>query len=491
MIESVQVDEPLTLDDYAAVITLSATVHALRAEARILKPLLGGRKVWMVNSTARGGGVAEMLPRLVSILRELGVPTEWVVMGTDRMEFFGLTKRLHNLIHGHGDPRLSSEDRALYEAVSRENADELKSRLGADDVLLIHDPQPLGMGALLKEEMGIPTIFRCHIGLDEDLPQTRAAWDFLKPHAETYDFSVFSTPEYIPAFLAGGHAGVIYPGIDPMSDKNRRLTTHRLVGVLCNARLAVSDHPMISEPFAEIAQRLTPEGTFVAADRAGGIGLLYRTIITQISRWDRLKGFKPLLDGFARLKARAHDPQREISDLHRRRLEIVRLVLAGPDPASIQDDPEGKEVLDELIRAYQALPAGIQEDVAIISLPMGSRKNNALMVNALHRCSTVVVQNSLREGFGLTVTEGMWKRCAVLGTRACGIRHQIRDGIDGELLQDALDSEEIAEKLDRLLADPPLRSFYGQNAQQRVHSNFLVFNQVHRWLQVLSERLRR
>ena len=129
--------------------------------------------------------------------------------------------------------------------------------------------------------------------------------------------------------------------------------------------------------------------------------------------------------------------------------------------------------------------------MAIISLPMGSRKNNALMVNALHRCSTVVVQNSLREGFGLTVTEGMWKRCAVLGTRACGIRHQIRDSIDGELLQDALDSEEIAEKLDRLLADPPLRSYYGQNAQQRVHSNFLVFNQVHRWLQVLSERLRR
>ena len=117
---------------------------------------------------------------------------------------------------------------------------------------------------------------------------------------------------------------------------------------------------------------------------------------------------------------------------------------------------------------------------------MDSRHQNELMVNALQRCSGIVVQNSLREGFGLTVTEAMWKRATVLGSAACGIRQQLRDGVDGRLIDDPTDSSAIAELLDRTLEDLPGRDRLGRNAQRRVHSEFLVLTQVRRWLEVLS-----
>jgi trehalose synthase len=144
-------------------------------------------------------------------------------------------------------------------------------------------------------------------------------------------------------------------------------------------------------------------------------------------------------------------------------------------------------VLQDLIGTYRRLDPALQEDVALLSLPMGSRKQNALIVNALQRCSSVVVQNSLREGFGLTVTEAMWKQRAVIGSQACGIRQQIRDGIDGRLIADCQDAEKIAGLLDEVLDDVPGRSRYGRSAQLRVHDEFLVFTQARRWLEVLAE----
>ncbi len=490
MIETVDIREELGLDDYHAVVHLSHHVQELRDEAEQLVAALQGRRIFMVNSTSRGGGVAEMMPKLVSLMRELGADVEWLVMGTTQTKFFELTKRLHNLIHGMGTPVLSAEDRRLYEAVSRENADILEGRLRPEDVLVIHDPQPLGMGALLKQRLGLPAIFRCHIGLDESPPASRAAWEFLRPFAEVYDWSVFSAPEYIPEFLAG-RAGILTPAIDPLGFKNRELSPQKLMGILCNARLTIEHQPVVPLPFPETAKRLGPDGTFSSADRAGGVGFLYRPIVTQVSRWDRLKGFKPLLEGFAHLKGRLAAKNGDTPERHRRRLAFVRLVLAGPDPEAVADDPEGQEVLAELIDTYRHLSPALQEDIALISLPMGSRKNNELMVNAIQACSSVVVQNSLREGFGLTVTEAMWKRAAVVGSRACGIRQQVRDGIDGVLVQDPEDPEEIAEKLDRLLEDLPARARLGQHAQRRVHDEFLVFTQVRRWFELLAEHARR
>lgn len=487
MIENVEIKDPVALEEYGAKVDLSATVQSMREVAASLLPRLRGRKVWMVNSTANGGGVAEMLPQLVTILCELGLPTEWVVMGSDDPEFFVLTKRLHNMIHGQGNGELTAKDRALYDAVSRENASDLKGRIAPEDIVVIHDPQPLGMGALLKQELDIPMIFRCHIGLDEDLPAARSAWEFLKPFASAYDYAVFSAPEYIPDFLAG-RSGIIHPALDPLSYKNRDLSPQQLTGILCNARLLPTDHPVVPLAFPQCAKRLRPDGSFTPADSGGGIGLLFRPIVSQVSRWDRLKGFKPLLDAFVTLKSLRPRNSDGFSERHRHRLGIVRLVMAGPDPEAVADDPEGQEVLAELIDAYRGLPGSLQDDIALISLPMGSRRDNALMVNALQRCSTAIVQNSLREGFGLTVTEGMWKGLGMIGSRACGIRQQIRHGIEGRLVEDPEDSDQLAEALNEMLEDVPARNRMSQNARRRVYQDFLIFTQVRRWLEVLAEQ---
>ena len=483
-----QVMEPeigWTLANYAVDSRLAAAVRTLQVEASIVVPQLRDRTIWMVSSTAQGGGVAEMLPRMVALFEELGLRVKWVVIGTDRPEFFKVTKHLHNLIHGEGAPELSPQDREVYEFVNRRNAEELVPQIQPDDIVVIHDPQPLAMGAMLKQQLGVRTVWRCHIGLDERLPATRAAWSFLKPWAESCDLAIFSSPEYIPDYMAG-RATIIHPALDPCSHKNRELSPHKLVGILCNGGLKHERHPVVTPPFSVRAQRLRPDGSFAPANDQEEIGLLYRPLVSQISRWDRLKGFKPLLEGFVRLKQSLDSPNPERSARHRRRLELARLVLAGPDPASIQDDPEGKQVLEDLCAAYRSVPAGLQQDVALIWLPMASRKENALMVNALQRCSTVVVQNSLREGFGLTATEAMWKGVCVVGTRACGLRHQIRNGIDGVLIQDPQAPGEIARRLDDILEQVRKRDYMARNAQQRVHQEFLIFKQLCDWLRELS-----
>jgi trehalose synthase len=482
----VGVERLLGLDDYAAVGHLAHPVAELRAEAGRLVPRLEGRTIWMVNSTAAGGGVAEMLPTLVTLLRELGVATRWLVIESDRPEFFALTKRLHNMIHGVDAPAPSADDRALYDAVSRANADALLGRLAPEDILVVHDPQPLGAGALVARELGVRAIWRCHIGLDEDLPASHAAWSFLRPYTEPYDLSIFSSEAYIPPFLAE-RAIVSYPALDPLDHKNRDLSLHKLVGILCDGALAVPHWPLVSPPFPELAQRLQPDGRYAPATIPEDIGLLGRPIVTQVSRWDRLKGFMPLLEAFRAIKlGAARRPAAD--DRHRRRLEAVRLVLAGPDAASVADDPEALEVVDELRGRYVSLEPEVQRDVAIVSLPMASRKQNALMVNALQRASTVVAQNSLREGFGLTITEAMWKGVPVLASaRARGPREQIRDGLDGRLVPDPEDVEGLARALERMLADARVLEQYGRTAQRRVRDDFLIFTQLRRWLHVLVE----
>lgn len=484
MIERVDVAGTPALEDYEAFAHLAPAVRELRDEASLLVPRLGDRRLWMVNSTARGGGVAEMLPGLISGLRQLGVDARWLVASTDVEEFFDLTKRIHNLIHGSGTPELSDDDRALYRAVSEDLVEELAREIGPDDVVVIHDPQPMGAGALLAERTPVRAIWRCHIGLDRRTPQTRAAWDFLAPYAPEYEEAVFSAPEYIPEIFAN-RATLIHPSIDPLSDKNRELAPIKVQGVLCNAGLARQHAPVLTPDYEHPARRLAPDGRWLQATEPEELGLLFRPLVSQISRWDRLKGYGPLLEGFVRFKGRTGggDP------LHRRRRRIVRLVLAGPEPQAVADDPEGREVLEELSAAYRELPGELQRDVAILSLPMSSRRENALMVNALQRCSSVVVQNSLEEGFGLTVAEAMWKRTAVLGSRACGIRQQIHHGIDGILNEHPEDPERLADALDRLLADPAERRRLAAAAQRRVYNEFLIFSHVRRWLGLLAERV--
>ncbi len=196
------------------------------------------------------------------------------------------------------------------------------------------------------------------------------------------------------------------------------------------------------------------------------------------------------MKAFEKLKFRiARPPSGDASraPIHRRRIKLARLLLAGPDPTSVADDPEGREVLDQLADAYLRLDPAIQDDVALITLPLQVREENALMVNALQRASTIVVQNSLREGFGLTVTEAMWKRIPILSnSRACGPRHQVRDMIDGRMIEDPENIDELAEAMDMMLLDPHRRELWGGSGQRRVHEHFLVFSQLASWVRLLN-----
>lgn len=485
MIKVIDVKSRNRFKDYEAYVALFSVVKNFRSEAEILVPKLGKRRVWMVNSTDRGGGVAEMLPTMIDLLRQLGLDAKWAVMGTERAAFFPLTKKIHNLIHGSGSPEFTGEERDIYEQVNRECAHELSQLLQAGDIVVIHDPQPMAMAGSLKDKVSVHAIWRCHIGLDERRPQTEAAWRFLEPYFKAYDLSVFSAPEYIPDYQPAKFT-VIPPAIDPLSHKNRDLNIHKLVGILTNAGILPTEHTMLTPPFADRVKRLRGDGSFVPLAETGDFGLLSRPIVTQISRWDRLKGFLPLMEGFSYLKKHI-DRNHNGSARHKRRLELVRLVLAGPDPDFVKDDPEGQEVLEELKQYYGSLSSDIQQDIALLLLPMPSRKENELIVNALQRCSSVIVQNSLREGFGLTATEAMWKLVPFMGSMACGLRQQVRDRVDGLLITDPEDKIEISEGLNLILAEVKKRQVWAYNAQKRVLDHFLVFNQLSRWLNVFVD----
>ncbi len=264
MIEKISLKGGLHLEDYAGLAYLSSAVLDLRMSARLLAPTLKGRTVWMVNSTAQGGGVAEMMPRLVGMLRDVGVKTEWVVMGSKDPAFFELTKRIHNLIHDFGKPAFSARDQSIYREASREAADSLAELVDPEDILVIHDPQPLGAGAELKRRIGIRSSGAAISALTGAHRLSNAAWKFLQPHAQAYDHAVFSAAEYIPSYLVG-KASVIHPAIDPLSHKNRELSAHKLVGILCNAGLMKSPHPVLTPDWDHQALRLHPDGRFLPA----------------------------------------------------------------------------------------------------------------------------------------------------------------------------------------------------------------------------------
>jgi trehalose synthase len=485
VIEQIDIESHLSLDDYGAYASLSARVQSLRRAAGLAEPSLRGRTVWMMSSTAAGGGVAEMMPRVIALLRELGVHTEWLVMRPRDARFFAFTKRLHNLVHGHGQDPIRRGDRELYERVSGECAAQVRRLVARDDIIVVHDPQPLGIGADLARDPGVRLVWRCHIGTDEHNAATDAAWHFLRRYATACDRALFSAPEYIRDFLAG-RAAIMHPSIDPLTHKNRDLAPSKLVGILCNASLLTAPQPILTPRFRAPALRLQPDGTFAPATTHGDIGLPYRPIITQVSRWDRLKGFAPLLRAFVRLKE-----LRPTSDRRRqRRREIVRLVLAGPSPESVSDDPEAADTIAELAAQYLRLSPSLQADVALVTLPMTSLKHNGLMVNCLQRCSAIVVQNSLAEGFGLTATEAMWKSVPVLASSACGLRQQVRDGLDGRVIEDGTDADALAELMDDMLADGKRRQAWGRSGQKRAYDEFLIFRQIHDWLDILSSVVR-
>jgi trehalose synthase len=248
----------------------------------------------------------------------------------------------------------------------------------------------------------------------------------------------------------------------------------------------VDDHKaVLYDQYEHMARRIMPDGSFGAVNESQSLHLIYRPLVTEISRWDRLKGFKELMQAFIKMK-RDNLANGDPDSLEYKRIQMTLLVLGGPDPAFVSDDPEGEAVLQELIEEYQTVDKDMQNDIAILLLPMENAKENALIVNALQRASSIIVQNSIQEGFGLTATEGMWKKKPMLVSGAAGLKFQVEHMKTGEINEDPTDIPKLAATLYDMLSNPKERDKWGFNGQLRVIQNFTLFSQLLSWLNVFK-----
>jgi trehalose synthase len=329
----------------------------------VAKPLQG-KRAKMVNSTAVGGGVAEMLNRLVPLLHELEVKTGWEVI-TGGNDFFDVTKGFHNALHG-GAFTLTEQACDVFMMHTEQN----RRRMNFDeDFVVIHDPQPAGLVAS-KAESPAKWVWRCHIDLSHP---NQEVWKFLQPMVERYDAAVFSSPSFARQLTIP--QALFYPCIDPLSEKNKELDDSYIQDICDN----------------------------FGVDRS-------RPIVTQISRFDRLKDPLGVIQAYKMAK----------------KYVDFQLVLAG---GGASDDPEGAIVLKEVQEAAAQDP-----DIIILELPPWS----ALEINALQRASTIVVQKSLKEGFGLTVTEALWKSKPTIASAVGGNPTQVIDKHTGLLVSNSI-----------------------------------------------------
>jgi trehalose synthase len=420
--------------------------------------LFDGRRVWNINSTARGGGVAEMLQSLLAYARGAGVDARWAVIKGDQ-EFFKVTKRIHNHLHGSaGDNgKLGEAEHSAYERALEPNKQELLDLIDSEDVVLVHDPQPAGLLEAIQEKARL-VLWRCHVGLDLPNELAREAWRFLTPYVSPADAFVFSREAYAWESLPTESIHVIPPSIDAFAPKNQELTREQVEGILHATKMlsGASEGPPTFKKWDG------SEGTVarVTDFYDGGDPPPHDArLVVQVSRWDRLKDPIGVIQGFVDHIAGV------CTDVH--------LVMAGPAVAAVSDDPEGQEVLDECRDAWSDLPDGVKQRVHLACLPMDEGDENAAIVNALQRRADVVVQKSLAEGFGLTVAEAMWKARPVVASRIGGIQDQIVDGESGLLVADPKDLEDFGRAVVRLLDDPSGAEKMGKKAQERVRDEFL------------------
>ena len=387
------------IDEYVPIVGQSIV-----DDLRLLADRLRGKVVQHVNSTAVGGGVAEILNRMVPLLRELGVDTRWdLIRGGE--QFFAVTKKFHNALHGRPE-EIGQRDFDVFLATSEENIREVDIR---GDIVFIHDPQPI---ALVKRRNDNKWIWRCHVDVSNP---NRKVWKFLREFIVRYDSAVFSAPSFSPVLPI--RQFLITPSIDPLSDKNRDLPEEAVAAVF--------------------------EKYGVPRDKP---------IITQISRFDRLKDPLGVIAAYAQVK----------------RYNDCRLVLAGGTAA---DDPEGAEVLREVQERSRRDP-----DIHVLLLPQ-----NDLEVNALQRGSTIVMQKSLKEGFGLTISEALWKAKPVVASNVGGIPLQITHRYSGLLCHSV---EGAAFALKQLLTSPDYARKLGENGREHVRNNFLLTRHLREYMLV-------
>ena len=412
-----------------------------------LHALFAGRSLWHVNSTSTSGGVAELLAATIPYGLNAGIDVHWLVIEADA-EFFEVTKRLHNRLHesdGDGGP-LGDHERAIYErAIARERP-AIDARVRAGDVVVLHDPQTAALASGLVAK-GAVVVWRCHIGVDDAGPLAREGWDFLRNDVGAAHLCIFSRPQYAWDCLTT-ETTVLAPCIDVLSPKNRPL--------------AQAERDTILATCGVLATSSQPHGPSVAAHRARMIETVPvptdRPLVVQVSRWDRLK------DPLGLVRAFAADAATKQADAH--------LVVAGPIIQAVEDDPEDAKVFDELSESWHGMPARDRQRIHLACLPIDDLEENAFIVNALQSRADVVAQKSLVEGFGLTVTEAMWKARPVVAGRVGGIQDQIVDGESGLLVDDPSDDNAFGQAIGELLRDPDRAQQMGNAARERVCEHF-------------------
>lgn len=447
---------------------------AYERTADAARALLHGRAVVNVNSTAAGGGVAELLESLLAYARGAGIDARWLVIAGDPA-FFAITKRVHNHVYGargDGGP-LGARERAHYEAVADRNARELLAIVRAGDVVILHDPQTAGMAPALRRS-GVAVVWRCHIGSDEENEWTRRGWAFVRPYAEQADAFVVSRPSFAASWMDPAKLHAIPPSIDPFAAKNEPLTREQVHAALVHAGLLAGEADGPPVPFTR------RDGSRGRIDRhadvlqTGPPPPAGAPLVVQVSRWDRLKDMTGVMHGFARHV----DPSLG-----------AHLLLAGPSVAGVADDPEGGAVLAECIDAWRRLPHAMRSRVHLACMPMEDPDEQAAIVNALQRHATVVVQKSLAEGFGLTVAEAMWKERPLVASAVGGIVDQVRDGLEGLLLDDPTDLAVFGAAVERLLRDPLEAARLARAARERAATEFLGDRHLRQYAGLLAELL--
>ena len=420
-----------------------------------LKEAMGDNVLWNVNSTAKGGGVAEMLASLIPYERDAGIDERWaVIQGSP--EFFNTTKKIHTLLHGvePEEGLLDDADRKLYDEATALNAGPLVETLRRGDVAILHDPQTAGLVPQLASR-GVHVIWRSHIGVDQPNEAVRNAWDFLRPYLENAKAYVFSRSAYAFDGLDESRVHVIPPCIDPFATKNQDLA-----GDSTDAILQAGGLVQGADVQASFVRQDGTSARITHTAEVGGVTLPHDArIVTQVSRWDRLKDPIGVMEAFARHIAPRTD---------------AYLVLAGPAATSVKDDPEQPEVVKELTDKRAHMVRALRDRVVIARLPMEDTDENAVIVNALQRRSDVVVQKSLAEGFGLTVAEAMWKGRPVVASRVGGIEDQVEDGKNGLLVDDPKDLEGFGRAVIRLLDDEVLSRRLGAEARRTVITKFIT-----------------
>jgi trehalose synthase len=396
-----------------------------------------GPKIVHVNATATGGGVAELLHGLVPAQEAAGTSVGWAVIGGDA-GFFAFTKHLHHLLHDRADP--AAPDPGVvehYRSLLEPQARWLAGQVGPGDVVALHDPQTLGLVPVLART-GAQVLWHCHVGTTvAGAAGPATVWRALRPELSEVDTAVTTLPEFFPPSVPEDRRHLAAPAIDPVSPKNRPLSRGEIAALLDSAGLvgAADWGPATVEQ-----DRPLPHGA---------------RVVLQVSRWDPLKD----MPGVVRLVPLL--PQ----DVH--------VVLAGNDPNEIPDDPEGFAVLAEVRAARAELSTSDQARVHLVLTSSRHGDRAALLVNALQRRADVVLQKSIAEGFGLTVTEAMAKGRAVVAADVGGLRQQITDGDNG-LLVDPRDLDGVAAALRRTLAEPLLARRMGRNAAESATRRYLM-----------------